>query len=190
MKRVGLFSGTFDPVHRGHIAFALAAAKQCRLDKVFLLPERSPRGKIGVSSFEHRLNMAKLVVRRLGKLGTLTLPDEQFTVDTTLPTLQQQFPDTQLVLLCGSDAVRTFSYRWPNLERLLSQVELAVSLRAGESRPDLELLLDGLPVQPTVQFVEGPHSNLSSSEARAGNLLGIEPVVRNYIEAHQLYQGA
>lgn len=184
MKRIGVFSGTFDPVHRGHLAFALAAIKQCNLEKVVFLPEPSPR------SLEHRLNMIKLVIQQFRKLSVLALHDSQFTVSSTLPQLRERFKDAQLVLLAGSDVIRTFSFRWPGLEQLLSEVEIAVSLRAGESQSDAAVFLSALPVTPVVTFVEGPHPHLSASEVRAGNLLGIEPAVRRYIENHRLYQEA
>ncbi|HVI69805.1 MAG TPA: adenylyltransferase/cytidyltransferase family protein, partial [Magnetospirillaceae bacterium] len=63
MKRVGVFSGTFDPVHRGHLAFALSAQKRAQLDTVVFLPEHSPRGKIAVGSFTHRLEMLRLATK-------------------------------------------------------------------------------------------------------------------------------
>lgn len=186
--RIGVLSGTFDPVHRGHVAFAVAALKQCSLDKVVFLPERRPRGKVGVSDFNHRLKMLKLVTKQSNKLGVLALDEQKFTIQHTLPALKEHFANAQLVLLCGSDVVRTFGFRWPGLEELLATCELAVSLRAGESQADLEVFLGALALEARVTFVEGPHAHLSATQVRAGNLLGIDPVVRKYIEAHQLYQ--
>lgn len=186
--RVGIFSGTFDPVHRGHIAFALAALKQCQLDKVVLLPERSPRGKLGVSDFKHRLRMLRLAVRPHRKLSVLALPDTQFTAQQTLPQLQAKYPGAQLVMLLGSDVVQTFGFRWPGLDTLLQSVELAISTRAGESESALREFLDTLDQPFTATFVNGPHAHLSATEVRKGNLQGIEPLVRDYIEQNQLYQ--
>src|SRR5688572_2239805 len=133
MTRIGVFSGTFDPVHRGHVAFALAALKQCALDKVVLLPERSLRGKLGVSDFKHILHMLRLAVRPHRKLSVLALDDRQFTVGHTLPQLQEKYEGAELVLLLGSDVVQTFGFRWPGIDTLLSSVELAITTRAGES---------------------------------------------------------
>jgi len=185
--RVGIFSGTFDPVHRGHVAFALAALKQCRLDKIVLLPERSPRGKLGVSDFKHRLHMLRLAVRPHRKLHVLTLADAQLTVQESLPQLQAKYPGAQLVMLLGSDVVQTFGFRWPGLAALLGSVELAISTRAGESEAALREFLDLLDLPLTATFVNGPHAHLSATEVRQGNLQGIEPLVRDYIEQNQLY---
>jgi len=188
--RIGVLSGTFDPVHCGHVAFAMAAIRQCGLDKVIFLPERSPRGKVGVSNFEHRLSMLKLAVRQSNKLDVVASDEQRFTVQQTLPALQAQFKYASLVLLCGSDLVRTFGFRWPGLETLLAQCELAVGLRAGESQADLEVFLSSLAIEPRLTFVEGLNTHLSATQVRAGNLGGIDPLVRAYIEANQLYQTA
>lgn len=185
--RVGIFSGTFDPVHRGHIAFALAALKQCQLDKVLLLPERSPRGKLSVSDFKHRLHMLRLAARPHRKLNVMALADAQFTVQETLPQLQAKYPAAQLVMLLGSDVAQTFGFRWPGLTTLLQSVELAISTRAGESEAALREFLDMLDQPFTANFVNGPHAHLSATEVRKGNLQGIEPLVREYIEQNQLY---
>jgi nicotinate-nucleotide adenylyltransferase len=187
MSRVGIFSGTFDPIHRGHIAFALAALKQCNLDKVVLMPERSPRGKVGVSDFKHRLHMARLAVRPHRKISVLALDDSVFTVDATLPQLQERFAGAELVLLFGSDVVQTFGFRWPGLETLLMSVELAVSTRAGETEEALREFFDTLNIPLTAQFVHGPHAHVSATEVRSGNLQGIEPLVRDYIQQNRLY---
>lgn len=186
--RIGIFAGTFDPVHRGHIAFALAALKQAALDKIVLLPEHSPRGKLGVSDFAHRVNMLRLAVRPYRKLSVLVLSEARFSVEHTLPALQKRFANAQLVLLLGSDVVRTFGFRWPQLDKLLASVELAISLRAGESEADMQAFLDSLgkPVQATV--VTGPHAHVSATEVRNGNMQGIESIVREYIEQNALYQ--
>ena len=186
--RIGIFSGTFDPVHRGHIAFALAALKQAALDKVVLLPERSPRGKLGVSDFAHRVKMLRLAVRPHRKVSLLTLDEDRFTTEHTLPVLQKRFAGAELVLLLGSDVVRTFGFRWPQLDKLLTSVSLAISLRAGESEADMRLFLESLgkPVRATI--VAGPHAHVSATEVRSGNLQGIEPIVREYIEQNALYQ--
>jgi len=185
--RIGIFSGTFDPIHRGHIAFAHAAIKQCRLDKVVLLPERSPRGKIGVIDFKHRISMLRLAVRPHRKLSVLALNDEQFTIGTTLPQLILRYSGAELVMLMGSDVVHSFGYRWPGLETLLAEVELAISLRAGEAKTDMMTFLQDLGLSVRATIVEGPHAHLSATEVRKGNLQGIEPMIRAYIEQNQLY---
>lgn len=188
MARIGIFPGTFDPVHRGHIVFALAAIKQCRLDKVVFMPERSPRGKLLVSDFKHRLRMVRLALKAHRKLIALQLDDRQFTVEDTLPKLQARYAGAELVMLAGSDVVRTFGFRWPGLERLLSSVQLAIGLRTGQSQHDLQAFLDSLKIPLSAVFIDGPHAHVSATDIRrGGNLQGIEPLVQLYIQEHQLY---
>lgn len=186
--RIGMFSGTFDPIHRGHVAFALAAAKQLALDKVLVMPERSPRGKIGVSSFDHRVRMARLATGPNRKLKTIALEDQKFTIAGTLPQIEAMYPGADLVMLLGSDVVRTFGFRWPGLADLLGKVELAVSLRAGEPEASIRDFLESLGMPAHFSVVNGPHAHLNATDVRSGNLQGIEPLVRAYIEQKQLYR--
>lgn len=190
MKRVGVFSGTFDPVHFGHVSFALSALECAQLDRVVFLPERSPRGKVEVGDFAHRVAMLRLVVRQSDKLDVLVLDDEQFTVDRTLPALQRQFRGTQLVFLCGSDVIQTFKFRWPGLTMLLANVELAVGLRAGERPLGVTTLLTDLGITTRVAFVETPHTHVNATQVRAGKAFDVDPLVRDYITLNQLYRAA
>ncbi len=190
MKRVGIFSGTFDPVHVGHVGFALRALDQLRLDKVVFLPERSPRGKVGVGDFAHRVSMLQLVTQQSDKLDVLKLGDEQFTVARTLPELQRQFQEAQLVLLCGSDVIQTFRFRWPGLETLLANITLVVGLRTGESQSEVEAMLTHLHMPTNVLFVETPHTHVSATKVRAGKVIDVDPLVRDYITSNQLYGAA
>lgn len=188
MARIGIFPGTFDPIHRGHIAFALAAIKQCKLDKVVFMPERSPRGKLLVSDFKHRMRMVKLAVKSHRKLSALDIDEQKFTVSSTLPILQERYSGAELVMLVGSDIVRTFGFRWPYLEQLLKSVGLAIGLRTGESEHDLQVFLDTLNIPLKAVFIDGPHAHVNATDIRrSGNLQGIEPLVQMYIQENQLY---
>src|SRR5581483_3364510 len=89
MKRIGIYSGVFDPVHAGHIGFALQAVERAGLDKVYFLPERRPYHKQGVEHFGHRVAMLKRATRPHPALSVLELEDISFTVERTLPKLQK-----------------------------------------------------------------------------------------------------
>ena len=165
MKRVGVYSGTFDPVHAGHVGFARVALELCGLERVVFLPERMPRGKAEVSDYCQRLRGVQMVVRDFRGLDVLELADEQFSAEQTLPQLQRQFADAQLVLLLGSDVVRTFAYRWPGLDKMLAQVELVVGLRQGDEHREIAALLADWPAA-CYQIIASPHPELSSSQLR------------------------
>ena len=70
-NRVGILSGSFDPVHKGHIAFAIDAMKQAKLDEVYFLPEVKPRRKPGVSHVSHRIAMLQIATRPYEKIKIL-----------------------------------------------------------------------------------------------------------------------
>ena len=144
MYRIGIFSGSFDPVHKGHIAFALEAADVAKLDKVYFAPEVKPRRKPGITHIAHRLAMLQLVVRSQPRLDVVELPGKYFLPQTTLAHLHQRFPKDKLVLLLGSDLFEHLvehSEQWPNVEALLGQVELVVSARAGQTDEALRAMV-------------------------------------------------
>ena len=127
--RIGIYSGTFNPVHSGHVTFALQALQTAKLDKVYFLPERRPRYKQHVEHYGHRVAMIRQALQLHPKLDVLETDDVSFTVSRTLPRLELQFPGAQLVFLMGSDVV-THLHAWPGADILLARSELAVGLRA------------------------------------------------------------
>ena len=164
---IGIFPGTFDPIHEGHISFSLLAARQHSLDKVMFLPEPSPREKTKVSHIDQREQWARDVTDSYPSIDVVRLRSKQFSVAETLPFLEQKFPDATLHLLLGSDVVKTFSYRWPGVEVLLARMPLIVGLRAGDSRESIEAaLLDcqtAFGVTITYHILDSPHPHIASS---------------------------
>ncbi|MEI8338988.1 MAG: adenylyltransferase/cytidyltransferase family protein, partial [bacterium] len=84
-NRIGIFSGSFDPVHEGHIEFALQAIKVAKLDYLYFLPDIEPRHKSDVTHVAHRLEMLNLAIKPHPSLRVLELPDKKFSIATTLP---------------------------------------------------------------------------------------------------------
>lgn len=177
MARVGIFAGTFDPVHNGHVAFALAAIEACRLNTVAFIPESQPRGKRGVTPFSHRVAMLNLVVQAQPRFTVLRLDEPQFTVHTTLHRLRGLFPRDSLTLLVGSDVAQGLP-GWPGVELLYETMRIAVGLREGDPRPSMPVPVDILPtMQPAAR----------ASDIRSGLSRDIAPDVRDYIATHRLY---
>src|SRR5688572_16122728 len=102
-KRVGIYAGTFDPVHVGHMAFAEQALEACNLDKIFFLVEPRPRRKQGVRALEHREAMVRLATAKNDKYGVIQLEQTNFSVEETLPKLQALFEGAELHFLMGED---------------------------------------------------------------------------------------
>lgn len=193
--RVGIYSGTFDPIHPGHVAFAVAAMRACGLDKVVFLPDPKPRNKQNVTSLSHRLALIALTIESTPGLESLKLTSERFTVKGTLPKLQSLFPDAHLTLLMGSDVARSLEH-WPNVRMLLYGASLAIGLRQDDDPDAIVASLDrlgrerGVPADYTLVTAEG--GSLASSKVRssADGLSQLPPAALAYINEHSLYESA
>jgi len=193
MSKIGIYSGSFDPIHVGHVEFALAAKKECGLDKVVFLPEANPREKVEVSDIRLRSLMIGLGVEAYPGLELLYLNQDRFSVSLTLPRLYEQFPGAELVLLLGSDLVRTFSYRWEGLGELLATMELAVGLRMGDSAEEISHTIEAVAhdygVKARYKIIKSPREHLASTQVRSGThyIDDVNPKVAEYIKAQGLY---
>lgn len=164
--RIGIYAGTFDPVHAGHIATALQAVEHAALDRLYFLPERRPRSKKGVEHFGHRTAMLRQATAPHPRLDMLELEDTSFTVEYTLPRLRKHFRNKQLVFIMGSDAARQVP-GWPKVERLLARHELAIALRRGDHREDVENAISEWPMQPaSIKLFESYAPGVSSWRIR------------------------
>lgn len=192
MKRIGIYAGTFDPVHAGHVAFALQATQAAELDVVYFLPERRPRGKEHVEHFGHRVAMLQRALRPYKHFEVLELVDVSFSVQRTLPELQKLFPDAQLVFLFGSDVVAALP-DWPHVKQLLRHSELVIGLRAQDDEQQLREALAGWTDRPralTLFHSYAPH--VSSGKIREALRLrqhvpGVLKSVERYSDKHWLY---
>jgi nicotinate-nucleotide adenylyltransferase len=169
-RRVGIYSGTFDPLHQGHIDFALAAIKECGLDHVVLLPEPKPRGKNAVTPIHDRLQHIESTIETIPSLSVVKPFSEQFTVRDTLPKLKELFAGDALTLLVGSDVVQTFSYRWDDLDLLLHDMSLAIGMRDGITTSQIKNSIKNLettyaiPIKYTL--IRTSNSHLASSKIK------------------------
>jgi nicotinate-nucleotide adenylyltransferase len=112
MGKIAIFGGTFDPVHRGHLLVAEAAASQFNLDRVIWVPDRAPphKWRSNLASFERRRSMLALAIA--DREDFLLAPPEanpsgsSFAIDTLLY-LQKMYPGSRLHWIIGSDALQT-----------------------------------------------------------------------------------
>ena len=168
MQRIGIYPGTFDPIHNGHLAFALEATKQCRLDKVILLPEQLPRSKHNVTPVLERVQQIKAAALHHPSVDVQLLSSSQFTVRTTLAEIQKRFEHKKLTLLVGSD-VALGLHKWNGIEMLIATCDVAVGLRSNETVEDVQRQFEKLSAMcPTTNFtiITTNYSSLSSSSFR------------------------
>lgn len=192
-RRIGIFSGTFDPVHSGHIAFAKEAMEVCQLDKVVFLPEQTPRFKHSVTDISHRVELLKLATNGIKGLDVIAPTSAQFTVRQTLPELHNMFKGTVLTLLIGSDVVKTFPHRWEDLGILLGDVSLAIGMRARDTFDEVLAVLNKLEANYKIKIdyalIKAPDLDVASSHVRNGiaDVSRLQPDIVDYINKHKLY---
>jgi nicotinate-nucleotide adenylyltransferase len=164
--RIGIYAGAFDPVHAGHVAFALQATYAAKLDQVVFLPERRPRNKPGVEHYAHRVAMLKTALAPHPDLAVMEVVERHFTVRRTLNTLQQAFRQADFIFLMGSDAVLTIP-QWPHYDQFLKASELVVGVRSTHQRHEVERAVSDWVTAPrelTIFDSFAPH--VSSSRIR------------------------
>ena len=191
--RIGVYAGTFNPVHSGHVAFALQAIQASHLDEIYFLPERQPRGKHQVEHFGHRVGMLERALKPHPRLHVLELVDVNFSVKRTLPQLEQRFQDSHLVFLFGSDIVPGF-VDWPYANRLLKEYELIIGIRSRDNRDDLRKIIEGWQAQPkSVTMFDSYAPDVSSGIVREAlrtgkpKTPGVLSSVERYSDRHWLY---
>ncbi len=194
MKKVGIYSGTFDPIHNGHITFALEAAEKYKLDKVFLLVEPNPRRKQGVKALEHRVKMVELAVKDYPKLGTIHIDQARFTVHETTPILKSRFDPAELYLLIADDVLKHL-ISWPHVDELYQNFTFIVAARQRTVHQIVKTL-DKIRVARNVDIkwrVMSPSKvDISSSKVKVelrkyGYCDGIDSKVLDYIKENNLY---
>jgi len=140
-RRVGVFGGTFDPIHNGHIAVASLALESLRLDEVLFVPAADPYLRsLPQVSITHRCEMVGIAIATHPQFSISTIDATRtghtYTLDT-LTDLKNEFgSDTELVLLLGADSAVEFA-RWKDPQAILQLAILAVVSRPGEIDPSL-----------------------------------------------------
>lgn len=195
MKKIGIFSGTFDPVHDGHLAMAHTALRQLSLDKIFFLVEPRPRRKQGVRALEHRIAMTQLAIADEAKFGCLVLNQARFTAHETMPLLTARFGEAELYLLMGDDML-SHLISWPHVDELLQSVHFVIARRRldiADATGHLEMLQATKGVRVQYDFVEPSRETVSSQKIRQSLRHGFVPeglssAVHDYIATHRLYR--
>jgi nicotinate-nucleotide adenylyltransferase len=200
-SRIGVFGGTFDPVHLGHLLVAEQCREQAALDRVRFIPAARPPHKQGrtISPMAQRVEMLALALAGQPAFCVDDLekdrPGPSFTADT-LAVLHEHFPDAHLLLIIGSDCLPDLvSWREParigQLAKLLVVSRPGWEVRPGEPIPASWNVPPGIEVE---QVIQSPLVDISSHDLRRRVSLGkslrymVPAAVACYIEAHGLYR--
>lgn len=187
--RIGLYGGTFDPPHVGHLMVASEAFDTLELDRLLFVPAAEPPHKRGLveASPEQRLEMVRRSISGDSRFAVedleLRRTGASYTVDT-LRILRERDPGCELVFLVGVDQVQEF-HSWKEPEEIARLAELAVISRGGEQIGEI-----GLPLRR----VDVTRIDLSSTEIRGRVRQGrsirylVADAVREIIQRDGLYQ--
>ena len=191
--RIGIFGGSFDPIHIGHAIIAQHIINSGIVDRLWFMV--SPVNPLKVDkerqvSDTDRLRMVEMVSRPMEGVETsafeFTMPRPSYTINT-LNALQAKFPDDEFYLVTGGDNWQVFD-KWRNSDEILAKYHVLVYPRLGY---DVVIPAE---LQDRVQLVDAPIIELSSTMVRERLACGqsvryhIPDEVLNYIERHGLYQ--
>ncbi len=140
--KIGIFGGTFDPIHIGHLIIASEICEKLRLDEIrFVVAPRPPHKNGIVASDEARVEMVQRAIESDDRfaidLREFTRPGNSYTVDT-VRSFYEDYPDTELTFIMGEDALRDFP-SWNDPDVIVGLARIAVA-----SRPKIELNLTKL----------------------------------------------
>ena len=190
MKRIGLFGGSFDPVHNGHIEAVNSFLASGLIDEIWILltpvPPHKPDQK--KTDFEHRYNMLKLAFQESDntKISDIEkdLPKPSYTLQT-IDHLKKQHSEYTFFLCLGEDSLQSF-HKWHKFEEILDECTLMVVDRPGADHSGVDSKI----LEKTV-FVDHKPMNISSTEIRqspeTSTLVNLPDEVQNYIQKNNLY---
>jgi nicotinate-nucleotide adenylyltransferase len=193
--RLGIYGGTFDPVHYGHLLAAERCREQCALDELWFVPAAVPPHKRDdvITPGQQRAEMLELAVAGMPQFRVIRMELERsgpsYTVDT-LAELKQAVPARELCLILGADSVADFP-TWREPQRIAELATLLV-INRGRTPPDLTCLADLTGPRPPI-VVSMPAVDLSATDIRR-RVRGRQSIrfmtpraVEVYIQEHQLY---
>ena len=190
--RIGLYGGSFNPIHKGHTSLAQSLVDQGLVDEVWLLvsplnPLKQMSGDI--AAYEHRLRMAELACK--GHKGLRVsdfeshLPIPSYTI-TTLDALAATYPQHTFCLVIGADNWDSF-HRWYKADEIIANYTILVYNRPGYP-------LDEANLPPSVKVVNTPLYDISSTQIREAIKKGerptdwLSPKVLRYISESRIYR--
>ncbi len=210
-RNIGLFGGTFNPVHKAHIAVAEIALRKCSLDEIIFIPAASPPHKNNsIASFGHRQKMVQRAVAGYPAFSVSLIEEKltspNYTIDTITALSSVYPPKTYFTFIMGADAFLDIE-SWKEYEKLLGMVNLILLPRRGVFNEKICPLLQKLGYRQqnghwilaganrSVCFLSCVPPGLSSTEIRRriaeGKLSGLSQLVDlqvlDYIKANGLY---
>lgn len=173
---IGLYFGSFNPIHNGHLAIARLLYEKCGFDEIWMIvsPNNPLKDKEELWNANDRLNMVKLAIEDFPFLRAcdveFSLPTPSYTINT-LHLLEKQYPNNEFSLILGADNMENF-HKWKNYKEILDRYTIYVYPRNNEVVEKTEQHLH-------VHYVNAPLLPISATKVR--NLLQLQQPVENYL---------
>ena len=166
MKKTGLFFGSFNPIHNGHLILANYMCEFTDLDEVWLVvsPQNPLKEQKSLLAEYHRLYISRMAVEDQKKLKVtdieFKMPRPSYTIDT-LTWLREKYPENEFVLISGADIIKSFK-KWKNYNEILNQYKIYVYPRPKSA-------LEEFQNHPSIKLIsKAPQMEISSSFIRTG----------------------
>jgi nicotinate-nucleotide adenylyltransferase len=193
MSKIGLYFGTFNPIHVGHLIIANHMVEHSDLDEVWLVvtPHNPFKKKSTLLDNHHRLQLAFLATEKYNKIKPskieFDLPQPNYTV-FTLAHISEKYPQHSFSLIMGEDNLKSF-HKWKNYETILKHHNIFVYPRISEGKTETQF-----DKHPKIHKTDSPIIQISSTQIRNGIKEGknIEPMlpdeVWKYIDEMNFYR--
>ena len=191
-EKIGLFFGTFDPIHNGHLRIAKYITEEKLADKVWLVVTPENPIKVGskVSSFNHRFNMAKIATEKYDNIIPsdleVNLKKPNYTIDT-LEFISNKLKHIEFSLIIGEDNYKIFD-TWKDYKKIINKYKIFIYPRKGTLNENLHI------INENTMYIGGPKIDLSSTNIRkiVSNNSDPKDLISNkvmeYINSNKLYQ--
>lgn len=194
MKKIGLFFGSFNPIHIGHLILANYILENSDMDELWFVvsPQNPFKDKKSLLTDHNRLDMVQLAVKNYPKMRAsnveFSLPKPSYTIDT-LTYLKEKYPNYSFALIMGEDNLDSLP-KWKNSEKLMSEYQIIVYPRTFEGeKKDSEYLQ-----HENISMVNAPIIELSATEIRNMIKEGknvrpmLPPEVFEYLDGSSFYK--
>lgn len=196
---IGIFGGTFDPPHLGHLILAGEAFDQLALKRLLWVLTPAPPHKLDqtITPLEHRLSMIQLMIADYPQFelsrAEIDRPGPHYMVET-VQVVKSTYPDADLVLLVGGDFLRDLP-TWYHPVELVSLVNSLGVMHRPDDKIDLKVLEQSIPgISEKLQYVNAPRLEIASRDIRRRIIEGRDyryyllPPVYDYIQKNNLYR--
>ena len=170
MARIGLFGGTFDPPHAGHIELAKKVLSDFDMDKIIFIPAGNPPHKQQQKKTDklHRYRMVQIATHGYDKffVSDFDIKNEKPNYSyITIEHFKCKYPDSEIFFIIGADSLRDLPL-WKNYRELLTMCHFIVVARPGIEKEDYYKKFSGDEPEPSVFFIEDFSYDLSSTQLR------------------------